>query len=331
MVHSPIVRNAASALAWTGLVAYTGCAAISGLDRIQQSECFLGCDDGGIPTPIPIENEAAALEASASQESMAAPTTDDGGPLPGTDAAREAAPLDTEAGAPPATFCTGLSPPALFCEDFDEGSYTSGWSYVHTTLGTMALDKSEFLSSPGAMIAQSAVTAAPSVADVAAYRSFPATGQAFAGAVELDLRVERAASAGTSAVLAQITLQDGSGNGSYQLHVVAHSNGTAPLGLNFTELYVGRGSNGMAIVHSTSQTIALATWTHVKLSATIPAAGGSGSAALDLKGAQGPASSINVPVKNFSLAIAAGILWTSNPSNGWTVVYDNVMFNAAKN
>jgi hypothetical protein len=337
MAHFPILRDATRVLAWTGLAACAACAAVSGLDRIEESECFAGCD-AGVDPPRTAVPEAAVpvvdVPADAAEEPMPSPTAEDAG-LPkapdASDAGREtAAPFDAGSDAPPATFCSKLSPPALFCDDFDEGAL-SGWSYVHTMYGTVALDKTEFKSSPGAMITQSGATSAPSVADVAAYRTFPSTGQAFAGAIELDLRVDRADASGANAVLAQINFVDASGTGSYFLQLVPHSNGSAPFSIGFNEVYFGPGSSGMPVIHSVSQTIALATWTHVKLAAAIPIAGGSGTATLALNGTQVATCAISVPVKNFSTAIGAGVLWASNPSTGWTAVYDNVTFNATGN
>jgi len=197
--------------------------------------------------------------------------------------------------------------------------------------GSLALGTTEFTSPPGAMIAQSGATAQPAVADVAAYRSFALTGQNFTGAIELDLRVDRADLAGAFAVLAQMKLLDGSGTAEYVLQLVTTSNGAAPLTASFNEVYFGPGSTGQPVVHSASQTIAPATWTHVKLSAAITAAGGSSFATLSFNGRQVAAGAISVPVKNFSPSIGAGILWASNPSSGWTAVYDNVTFNATQN
>src|SRR5260370_3643672 len=109
--------------------------------------------------------------------------------------------------------------PALL-RGLDEGSYASGWSSIHTMFGSLALGTTEFTSPPGAMIAQSGATAQPAVADVAAYRSFALTGQNFTGAIELDLRVDRADLARAFAVLAQMKRLDGSGTAEYVLQLV---------------------------------------------------------------------------------------------------------------
>jgi hypothetical protein len=337
-------------------VVSASCAQVSGLDRLTQVECVDPCgsaenaldaaqidtataDGGGdgreagtveaMPDSLPAQGDGAP-------ESMADSTAHDSGTGPesgANDAARDA-PVGVDVGTgapPPATFCSKLSPSPLFCEDFDEGSYASGWSSVHTMLGSLGLDTTEYTSPPGAMIAQSGATAQPAMADVAGYRSFALTGQNFIGAIELDLRVDRADLARAFAVLAQIKLLDGSGTGEYVLQLVTTSNGAAPLTASFNEIYFGPGSTGQPVVHSASQTIALATWTHIKLSAAISATGGSSLAALSFNGRQVAASSIGVPVKNFSPSIGAGILWASNPSSGWTAVYDNVTFDAKVN
>jgi hypothetical protein len=228
------------------------------------------------------------------------------------------------------TWCSALTPRPLFCEDFDEGAIAPGWSSVHMTGGSILLDTTEFQSAPGALIADSAVIASmkPSV-DLAAYRSFAITGRAtFAGTLDLDFRVDRADAPGGVAVLAQFGLADGGGGASYFLQLVAISNGTKPLSIGVSEVaFPGNGP----INHPATQTIPLATWTHVTLSLTAPFGGGAGTAVLGLDGMLAERIAVDVPLQNRAQTIAVGLTYASAPSTGWTAVFDNVTFDAMSN
>jgi hypothetical protein len=229
---------------------------------------------------------------------------------------------------PPPAFCASLSPRPLLCADFDEGSATSAWSYVHTTSGTIALDGTEFRSPPGAMITQSAIAGSGTV-DVAGYGSFALTGQStFTGTVGLDFRVDRADATGGLAVLAQIGLLDGTGGGQYFVQFVTSSNGAAPLDCSVNEIYFATGTTSMPVRHPVAQTIPIGAWTHLTLSIVAPFGGGAGTQTLALNGVQVGTSSITVPVRNFSQAAGIGLTFVQTPSNGWTAVFDNVTFDA---
>jgi hypothetical protein len=195
--------------------------------------------------------------------------------------------------------------------------------------GILALDTTEFTSSPGAMVAQSGKARAG--VDVAAYRDFSLAGQTFAGSIDLDLRVDRADAQGATAVLAQINFTDGVGGGWYVLQLVAVSNAAAPLSMSFNEIAFGTAGSGAPIIHAVTQTIALGTWTNVKLSATVPFTGGPGTATLSFNGAQVGTSAINAPLRLLTQTIGVGITYASTPSNGWTAVYDDVVFDATTN
>jgi hypothetical protein len=226
------------------------------------------------------------------------------------------------------TFCASVSPSPLFCQDFDENSYTQGWSFVHTVTGSLALDGTEFHSAPASMIAQSGIAGSGSV-DVAGYRSFTLVGtSSVGGSLDLDLRVDRADADGGSAVLAQLGLFDGTGGGQYFVQLVAYSHGAAPLSPSVNEAYFATGVSTPAVTHPVTQTLAIGEWTHVTLAVTAPLAGGAGTETLSFNGTQVGSSAIAVPVKNFTEVLGVGLTFVKTPSNGWTALYDDVMFGA---
>jgi hypothetical protein len=232
----------------------------------------------------------------------------------------------------PPTFCESLSPKPLFCADFDEGEANAydGWSYYHHTTGTLAIDTTEYLSPPAAMIANTDVVTGSGVAvDTAVYEGqFTLTGQTFAGTLDFDLRVDQVDATGGVAVLAQFGLTDGAGGGLYYLQFVTTSNGSSPLSCQVAEIYFSSGTPGMPVDHAVTSTIPLLTWTHVQLSMTVPFAGGAGTSTVHISGAAPSTSAIQVPVQKFSQTIGVGLLYASTPSNGWTILVDNVVFNA---
>jgi hypothetical protein len=237
------------------------------------------------------------------------------------------APADARDAATP-TFCASRSPSPLFCEDFDEGSFTQGWSYVHTVSGSLALDGTDFQSAPAAMIAESNIAGAGTV-DVAGYRSFALTGtSSFAGTLDLDLRVDRADADGGSAVLAQLGLLDGTGGGQYFVQLVAYSHGATPLSPSVNEAYFATGVTSPALTHPVTQTLAVGAWTHVTLAVTAPFGGGAGTETLSFDGTQVGSSAITVPVKNFTQVLGVGLTFVKTPSNGWSALYDDVTFDA---
>jgi hypothetical protein len=228
----------------------------------------------------------------------------------------------------PGPFCASLSPQPSFCADFDEGSATSGWSYVHMMGGTIALDGTEFRSAPGAMITQSGI-AGSGLIDVAGYRSFAMKGPStFTGTVNLDIRVDQADATGGLAVLAQIGLIDGTGGGQYFVQFVMNSHGAAPLDCSVNEIYFAAGMTSTPVRHPVAPTIAIGAWTHLTLSITAPFPGGAGTQTLSFNGVQAGTSSISVPVRNFSETLGVGLTFVQTPSNGWTAAFDNVTFDA---
>jgi hypothetical protein len=222
-------------------------------------------------------------------------------------------------------FCMNRSPQPLFCSDFDEGSGQSGWGYSHNEYGTVAAETGEFTSYPAAMRAQSIATPNGPV-NVAVYKAFSLTGQTFSGTLDLDLRVDQADSGCAQAVIAQIGFSNPN-VGDYWVQLVVTSPGGAPLTCSVNEV------GGNFASHALVSGLDVATWTHVTLQVTTPlTVGGMGQASIAFNGT--PVSmnkepiGLSVPFSSTEQTLGVGITWASTPSAGWTVVYDNVVFNA---
>jgi hypothetical protein len=240
--------------------------------------------------------------------------------------------VDGSDGAVP-TFCQSLQPQPLFCEDFDEGvALASEWSYILETRGSLALYGSASMSPPASMQAMTdVVMSANTSVDTAVYEDFSLTGMTFAGSIDLDLRVDQVDSNTGTAVLAQFGLIDGSGNGQYYLQFVTNSNGANPLNCGVNEDYFATTTSGNPTPHPVSSTIPLHIWVHVRLTMTVPFSGGAGTATVRINGGATDTAPIQVEVANFTQSIGVGVLYASTPSNGWTVLVDNVVFNATTN
>jgi hypothetical protein len=308
----------------------TGCSFIVSLDGLSDGPPSPG-DDGSSPTLDGGDGAVVLDEGSPDTRAADAPdgavdsSARDGSDLdalPPRDA-----PADT-VDATATTFCASLSPSPLFCEDFDEGSTMQGWSYAHTVTGSLALDSTEFRSAPASLMAQSGIAGAGTV-DVAVYRTFALSGtSSLAATLDLDIRVDRADADGGLAVLAQLGLFDGTGGGQYFVQLVADSHGAAPWNASVNEAFFATGTNNPPVIHPVAQAVAIGAWTHVTLAVTAPFAGGAGTETLSFDGAQVGSSAINVPVTNFTEALGVGLTFVQIPSNGWTALYDDVVFDA---
>jgi hypothetical protein len=335
------MRSLGVPAALVGALLAPACSLVTSLDGLSGGGTDSGDDRRVTPMPDGSPLDAGGREASGTESGTLdgddVTTTDAPGPFDSTapqDAARDAPPTNDsgpvkDGGADGATtFCASQSPQPLFCEDFDEGSFSVGWSYVHTMGGTLALDQTESRSPPGALIAQSGI-AASGYDDVAMYRSFALTGTStFTGIIDLDFRIDQADATGGLAVIAQLGLPDGSGGGQYFVQLVALSHGAAPLGFSVNEVYFVAGMTNPTVQHALSGTVATQTWTHATFKITAPFASGIGAATLSFNGTQVESSPINVPVKNFSQVLGVGLTFVQTPTNGWTAVYDNVTFAA---
>jgi hypothetical protein len=312
-----------SALA-CAILGTAGCTQILGFG----DEYYLAGDDAAVRADASLGDDAPVGDDAAGSEAGEAGAGDSTGLDSDVDAMKtpDGPADDGEAGAP--SFCQSLRPSPLFCDDFDEGlPLASQWSYLHQIQGALATYRSASTSAPASMQAQSSVVMGSNVVvDTAAYQVFSLTGQTFSGSIDLDVRVDQVDSSTGVAVLAQFGLVDGAGNGSYYLQFVVISNGAGPLSLSINEDYFATSTTGSPTNHPINATIPLRGWAHVQLSMTVPFAGGAGTAQVRINGGAANTAPIQVGVSNFTQTIGVGLPYVSTPSNGWTVLVDNVVF-----
>jgi len=317
------------------LLGTAGCTQILGFDE----DYFVvpTRSDGGDATPSGDASSADTSGGDASGRDVVTVETGGGG----DDATGPDAPdPDATPDGPTPTFCQSLRPKPLFCEDFDEGVPLGlEWSYLHQLAGTLALYTSASQSGSASMQAMTqVVTSNRVVVDTAAYEDFsipdagsPSSGKTFSGSIDLDLRIDQVDSATGVAVVAQFGLTDGAGNGQYFLQFVVNSNGADPLGCVLNEDYFATSTSGSPTMHPLNATIPIDRWVHVQLSMVVPFAGGAGTGTAVINGGAPNTASIQVGVSNFQPSIGVGLTYASTPSNGWTVLVDNVVFNATTN
>jgi hypothetical protein len=229
------------------------------------------------------------------------------------------------------TYCQGLSPAPVFCDDFDENKTSPfGFSYAHTANGSLALLTSESISSPASLLAQTdVVTSSGKTVDTSVYATLPLNfGQTFDGTLDFYGYVNGVDAPGGIAVLAQFGLTDGAGNGQYYVQLVATSNGAQPLTLQVAEDYFSTCTHGLPVDHSVSSVIPVGSWTNVDFSIHVPFSGGPGTATLVVNGGSPAVTTIHVPVQDFTPSIGIGVLYASTPSNGWSAAFDNVVFSS---
>jgi hypothetical protein len=275
---------------------------------------------GPTDSAIPVDAASPPPDGSPGPDGDAASQSDQAAPQDGPPP-----PPDGTAGGPDAatTFCMQLTPKPQFCDDFDEGSATAGWSQVHQTLGKLGLTTSEFVSPPASLI----VSASPSGAgaDATGHYVVSLSGQSLVVSVTASLRVD-ASSSGIADLLV-LSFSDGSGN-TYLLQAEISAGGSGGMTMNLPETYAPQHASQTYVDHFGVQPWSSGNWTTFTMTMTAPLAGGTGTANLAY-GAGHISASINVPISLASVDFAAGLAYVQN--GGWTVALDNVTFDAVTN
>ena len=253
---------------------------------------------------------------------------DDGGSIPPVDAGNTPDASDggtvTDTGTPFTTFCAGLSPKPVFCEDYDEGSVSAGWDQVSSQGGKAGVSTTAFQSGPASMLVATNTLASGGIVDVAEYKEFPAlAGKAQTMTLAFDVRFETIDSTKHDIVFGSIQLVDASG-ATYELQLDAVLTTAGDLQLDMPELTTTAGGGTTYVDHTVSTHVATQTWLHVVMTEKVPAASGVGAATLSINGTQLLSTSINVLVTNWTPELIIGISYVAPPSNPWGVRYDNV-------
>jgi hypothetical protein len=219
------------------------------------------------------------------------------------------------------SYCAGLSPAPLFCDDFDEVGDLAvpPWDQVSGMNGTASVISAAYVSAPSSLLVQ--VNPNASAADVAGYKSFTAKqGATGVCTFAFDLRVDTAdMSSSSDGILAAIQLWNGSAGWDLQLEL-SYASATSNLAVNFSE-------DAPYVSHAVSQNLPLGEWTRVSMTIALPAgSGGATPATLSFNGTQVASATVHVTTNNPIPEILVGATLASASSSGWLAHYDNVTF-----
>jgi hypothetical protein len=323
------VRLARSILAVVLVTASLGgCSLLTSSDGLSGEEA--GGGEGGTSSHVPGVDAAddgagpgEDADASVAQvdASLRDADVDAGAEAGGDRAAPDAAPLG---------FCASRAPAPLFCDDFDEATVLKGWDSTAMQRGQLAVAGTAARSLPGAL----KVTVDPltsGLVDVAAYKKFASlAGKRMVATMAFDLYLDVVDTTHSAdAVVAALDLLDPSGT-LYELQIDAYLSGASVV-VRFPEYSApaGGGAEGY-VAHDVTAPLALRTWTRVtiELTLTTPAGGTSNAARLLFDGVPVSATPINVIGSMGVPQMVMGVSYVRPPSDGWTVRYDNVSFDA---
>jgi hypothetical protein len=256
--------------------------------------------------------------------------TDAGGG--GADAADATVVTDSSAGdgAPEASggpFCATYPShgSVFFCDDFDgDGGLPGSWSTFHQTSGTLSETDASWVSPPNSIdLALGALTASQPV-DVALRTPLqmpsPFSTLVFAFSVE-PMSVDT--SAGAAIVLGAVDFLDAA-NGRYSLELaIQMQSGAALMALGEQS---GLADGGAQYVNHplSAPALQMHTFTGVTLNVDWTTA----KARVDVNGVQGSDVTLTPTVQPASFQIGIGTSYAAEPSPGWELRYDNVVFTA---
>jgi hypothetical protein len=331
------------------LLACSACAAITGLDRYGESECVGPCsattgtqDDADVGDDQPILGDETSIDSTPTNGPTDAPNAPDSTPpsdaatqvdsaFRNADKARESgvpvdAPLDVESGDASSTFCGTVRPRPLFCEDFDDRPLPGLWTTVHQVGGTLIVDNITFVSAPNSLFARNNALRGQALDNVLR-ALFPLQGTPTIVTLEFHLRPALADPTQDAAVVVAAVDFVNAANDRYsvQFALVSSAGG---LRLRLEE-QSGLASGGTAYVDHglLPDALAIGQWTDVLLTITL-SGGAAGSAHVVFGATQEIDASLQVAVTPTNLQLDIGSSFESEPSSGWNLLFDNVVFNA---
>jgi hypothetical protein len=256
----------------------------------------------------------------------------DAKPLPEADAVTEDAP---EAQAPTVDgsgrgggFCSSVPRPTrqdglFFCDDFDEGSWPALWNSANEISGTLAQNGGAWVSPPNSLDIAIGALAGEQPVNVSLRASLappplPAT-MTFAFALD-PVHIDTAAHA--SMVLAAIDFLDAAQK-RYTVQLAFDVQNAAPTTV-LDELY----SDGTPYVpHAVPVPLTMGSFTNVAIQVDWTGATTARAAVL-MNGSQALSVPLTMSVQATSLQISIGTTYSTEPSSGWEIRYDNVLFTA---
>jgi hypothetical protein len=225
-----------------------------------------------------------------------------------------------------ATYPRPAAPP-FFCDDFDDGGLPGAWSTFHETSGTLADTDAAYVSPPHSLDLAIGPLTANQTLDVALRTPLPKPSLpstlVFAFSVE-PVSVDKSANA--TIVLGALDFLDAatpSNRYSLELAIQVQS-GAAVLALGEQTGLADGGSQYVNHQLPPEQALPVATFTGLKL--TVIWTGPTAEARVDVNGAQAIDVPLTMTVQPVSLQIGVGTSYVSEPSPGWELRYDNVVF-----
>lgn len=278
-------------------------------------------------TPVVGSDGAVLGEAGhAGDDDAASPPPDDAGAVDST-VADTSAPVDAPVGT---SFCNGLSPAPLFCDDFDESTSLPKWDSLGSKNGANVVD-ALLSKSPAQSVASSSVTVSNGAVDVGLYKMFSQlTGSVRLETLSFDMYLDTIDSAHSAlAVVGALALRNTT-NGLHELQfVLTMSNGKVLA--TFPE-YTEPGDGGATgfIAHNLNIEIPMKTWTHIamELDLASPNGGAGNLERIYIDGNQVASIVLSLTVKDPAPQVVLGLSYVSPPSDPWTVRYDNVTFSS---
>jgi hypothetical protein len=332
------------ALASGCLLACSACAAITGLDKYGETECVDPCtgstgvqNDAGVADSQPIEEETSTnstptpppdapdamppIEAAAQVDSSfrdAADARESGAP--------EDAPADVQRSEASTTFCAALNPSPLFCEDFDVRPLPGLWTVVHQVGGSLAMDTATFVSAPNALLARNNALPAGQGLDNVLRAVFPLQGAPSTVTLQLELRPAMTDPTPNAVlVVGAIDFVDAANNRySVQLTLV---NTAGALNVLLEEQTGFADGTSAYVAHPIPDPLAVGQWTHVLLTVVLSSST-TGQAHVSFGAAHELDAPLQVRVTATKLQLDVGSSYETEPSMGWNVLYDNVVFDS---
>jgi hypothetical protein len=224
------------------------------------------------------------------------------------------------------TFCASLSPPPMFCDDFDVHPLPGVWDGLTQTGGTVALDTGASVSPPRSLLATDSPLGTGQSLDAALFKHFtlPSPPTTLSWSFQLQ-PVAVDTTTGTALVLASLDFVDTPGN-RYSVQFTLEQDG-GPVRLRLEEQSGLLDGGSSYVPHSLPDSLPLGKWTDVRLVMTR-----SGPTAASVEVSFGSTTelattSLSMNVDATTVQMAVGSRFETEPSQGWTTRYDNVVLN----
>jgi hypothetical protein len=283
----------------------------------------------------------AQATADASNDVVGADGTSNGPDAAATDGGADSPPLaDSSAqdsgsqdSGPPLGFCASQSPAPLFCDDFDTKDLSMVWDFIGNTRGAPARDPSLSVSAPDSLVVPiQALSANQNMYAVVAKQFSQFSGKKIHGTIAFDLRIDAMdthnGSDGLVAIFGTVS-PSGGVNWSLQLDAIYSAGGIT---LTFVEYETAQdGGADWYQEYVFPKKIALHEWHtfqitfNLQVIAALP--NGQNTASIAMDGTTMGSLTLKAPVLPFAPEIDLGSTYIMEPSDAWTLHYDNAWAN----